>query len=158
MQEENQVGAVAETQAAASTESAVKEKKPRKMKKLKREDFIVNAVKGGQRDAVVLATALAEAAGRGEISMKKTHKVAPTPLMWFLQVKWYFHQAKKKNLIDGDLIVPARERKPRKKKEATPVVTETKDASPADASAVVVPATEVQATTEAPAEETIGAL
>jgi hypothetical protein len=145
------------TEAAAPTEAAAapKEKKPRKMKKMKREDFIVNAVKAGERDALKIASLLEDAASKGDISMKKNHKVAPTPLMWFLQVKWYFHQAKKKGLVDGDLIVPPRERKPRKKKEAAAAPADaagsTADA-PASSENVAAPAT------EAPAEEALGTL
>ena len=54
----------AATTAPAATET--KEKKPRKMKKLKREDFVINAVKAGNRDAVQIATALAEAAEKAK--------------------------------------------------------------------------------------------
>lgn len=136
-------------QAAPATEAKA-EKKPRKMKKLKREDFVINAVKGGQRDALVIATALAEAAAKGEVSMKKNHKVAPTPLMWFLQVKWYFHQAKKKGLIDGDLIVPAREKKPRKKKEAAPAAEQSADPASATETNTAPAADQPAASSDAP--------
>lgn len=149
------------TEAVAQTEAAApKEKKPRKMKKMKREDFIVNTVKAGERDALKIASALEDAAAKGEISMKKNHKVAPTPLMWFLQVKWYFHQAKKKGLVDGDLIVPPRERKPRKKKEAAPADAAGSTAeAPASSENVAAPAVEAPAETQAEASsDTIGTL
>lgn len=148
---ENQAAQQPVDQAEAGGE-VQKEKKPRKMKKMKREDFIVNAVKGGQRDAQTIAAELAVAANKGEISMKKVHKVPPTPLMWFLQVKWYFHQAKKKGLVDGDLILPPRPKRERKKKEAAEAPAEQATEAAAKTEPVQEAAQEVQS------EEAIGSL
>ena len=149
---ENQAAQQPVDQAQAGGE--VKEKKPRKMKKMKREDFVINMVKAGERDAQKIALQLSEAAGRGEVSMKKVHKVPPTPLMWFLQVKWYFHQAKKKGLVEGDLVLPPRPKRERKKKEAAAPAEQAADtvAQPAE---VQAPAADAQASE---GEESLGSI